>query len=261
MEEQTLTYSAEQAFLQAISLYRYLGNKDAVNKAKTIVAEYLHLKADNKGKILPPTIALLGTKGSGRRAMAYAISNAFGNQSLCQLDADFIDSNRLENALKFDTILVRNIDSIGHFISEPIYELINSRKLQIRYMNTMDRRILYYDGLIIVTSDIFPKGAKSLIEATDTKIYLMEKYSKNEIYNILEQRIACFDWVTNSRDVLTNIVEKANSVSEAVDMLTWSKRCAIAGNASEIAMKHLDEAIRMIQLTNFIPAKKTKSEG
>lgn len=246
-----MTYDAEKAFLGNISLYRYIGNAQSIHTAKTIVSEYFNVKAENNQYQHPPSIGLVGKKGSGRNALAFSIHNTLGHHKLFEIDGPFITLKQLEDATDYcDTILIRNGEGIGPYHLPAVCNLLKNRILEVPIaIGKKEQRAIYYGGLLIVA---FENGlvrvSQALTDATDVRIWMNQKYDRNQIFNILKQRADFYDWTFSDRNsILGRIVSIAeNNVSKAVELLIWAKRCSVANDTKNIMLRHLNQAMKIV---------------
>ncbi|MBI9016285.1 MAG: hypothetical protein JEZ07_03380 [Phycisphaerae bacterium] len=251
MNKQIITYDAENAFLDEISLYTYISNNQAVSTAKTIVAEYFNIKGDENPYQHPPSLALVGKRKSGRRTLAFAIHNSLGHQNLCEIDGGMIDWNKFMEAVHCrDSILVRNAEYISLYNIATICDFLKCRILEIpSSINQRQHPPVYYDGLLMVAFENgTTKTIHSLIDATDATLHLSNQYSPSEIVNVLSQRANYYNWEFSDRKaIFEKINERADGdVAIAIELLLWSKRCSVANDKQKIMIKHVGEAIRMV---------------
>lgn len=246
-----MTYDAERAFLGDISLYRYIGNPHSIHTAKTIVSEYFNILSDDNQYQHPPSIALVGQKGSGRNALAFSIHNSLGHTKMFEIDGPFISLNQLENATDYcDTILIRNGEGIGNYHLPAVCNLLKNRILEVPIaIGKKEQRTIYFDGLLIVAFESgFVRVSQALTDATDVRISTRHKFENEQILNILKQRTVFYGWTFSDRKtILGKIVEvSANNVSMAVELLVWAKRCSVANNTQKILLRHLKQSIEIV---------------
>ena len=232
------------------NLWNYIGQEKAITILKAIVDQFYNDK--NSGRnVSIPSILLVGNEGLGKRTIAKAISDAFGNTEFKEMigqilhmgDDIFVIKDTGEDA----TIYINSAECLSLPAQSLIFKMVNENILYIKKPFEDEAEEIPLDNrLIILSAQNTKRICYSIKKAIDITITLSD-YSDNEISQILDQRIRALNWEIETKDILKMITHYSqNNPAEALKILQMAYRIMISSDKDILEMNHIRKALYLL---------------
>ena len=254
MEKSEIITDVNNTFENEINLHRLIGNVNTVGILQTIVEQFHVDKSDGR-TISYPSILLTGPENSGRRTIALALNNTLCNrfketlgQTLAYGGDDIYEY--FLNSSEDTTHFINQAEFLSTYAQNVIYRILKENTLYVvRPLEKRTDKCQYEGGLIILSEDATVKSRliRPLVNTIDIRCFLNDKYTPNEIGEILKQRIKCLGWSCEDDDILENISRVAGgNVKRAIDILSFTYRVMRSQSQNVMTEAHLNRCLRLL---------------
>ena len=241
------------------SLWNFIGQKKTISILKTVVSQYYNDKTEGRNPDLP-SILLLGE--SGRRTIAQAIHNSFGNIEFREVLGKTLGMG--ENVSDyflcgFDdiTYFINACDDLSSYSQSLIFKLLNEKLLYI--FDPYERKTTkasFPKRLIIFSAYDKERVIPALYNSIDVHCNLTE-YSVNELFQIMKQRCSILNWKCESDKILEHIARVSNgNVDRSIRILFMVYRIMRSQDKNVMNTSHLNKALHLMALEGSVDSGK-----
>lgn len=233
-----------------LSLWNIIGK--ATNLLKYIALQYINDRMEGR-KIHAPTIVLRGNPGSGRATLARSFSNAIGGDFKEAVGKTLGMGECLYNYFEDsgpDTVFyIRGAEELGNYSQTIICRLLREQILHVPIRSEQKMKKVYFPAkpLIIFSINFDSWLNCELRNIIDIEIEL-DKYSEDELFQILKQRCDCYcKWAYKSDELLKIIAQNADgNPGKSMRLLQISYSIMRAGDKNIMKMKDVKKAVELL---------------
>jgi Holliday junction resolvasome RuvABC ATP-dependent DNA helicase subunit len=241
-------------FLKDVSLWTVGGNAKNVNRLKVLCDYYLNSKAEHR-EVKMSHVLFVGRKGSGKSTLAHAYANSLGCSAVYQAEGSTLSMGAedisvfLQKGGPFAAYLIHSSERLSTYCASVIVPVLRDNTLVVRDpFNRTEISKEPFDKLLMLSCTDLSKVNQGIFKNIDV-VCPMEDLNDDEVLKTLHERLDYLGWHLQNRDrMLRIIVDLSNGdVSQAVQILNWSYRCAISVGQDCIGIKHLNMALHLLQ--------------
>jgi len=249
--EKIICTDVNQTFGEEVSLWKYIGQSKAVETLQVALLQYTNDKSEGK-TVKPPSLLISGESGLGSETLARAFSNSICNHFRCLLgEVIWWDAQAFESFVDEPldtTFYIKSADRLRPLGQEVVYRILKDDVLLMHNrFGGRTEKIAYPRRLIALAATNKGKLIPSLNSAIDIKIKL-QKYTDEEIYRIVQQRIKFLGWKTESNKILEIIASKSegNAGKAIKELLQMSYTVMRSEGRDVIKLRHVNKAIELL---------------
>ena len=240
-------------FLNDISLWNILGNQKSIDKLKIVASQYHTDQSENRAPSYSP-ILLSGIEGSGRTVMAHAYSNSLGCDKCYVADGSTLAMGGqgivefLQQGTEFSSFLIVDAEKLSAYHIHVLATVIKDRMLKIfEIVGVREASMQPWNRLIMFNTKDITQVKPELLNIIDLQLNICDN-STEVIHDILTQRISYLGWKVENTDLLQNIAEVSfETISVAINILSWTYRCARAEGEDVMTAKHVNQALHLMR--------------
>ena len=221
---------------------------NAVKILQTVVNHY-HLQKSINNRVQYPTLLVCGERDSGRRCLAKAVHNSFGNLYWKETEGLVSGYGQdlatwLRETDEHTTVFIQNAESLSAFCINVILTVIREKRLLITHK--FDRNVNYipFESRLIILSANTQNLNRLLpiLDVVSIRVNLPYKRPKGELFKIVQQRCSFLGWEC-SDTLLRNISQVSSSIGQCVEILDFTQMVSMG---EKMSSSHLNKALQLL---------------
>jgi hypothetical protein len=203
-----------------------------------------------------PPILICGTPNSGRRCLAKATHNSFGNLRWKEIDGKILAyGHNMEEWFKssdvHESLFIRNAEHISPYCMNLIVRITKERKLLITHPFEVQTETLPFESrLLIMSCDL--KNIESLnpiLDIISVRVNLPYHLPEPDLFRVLKQRCHFLNWPVESDQLFRNIAKVSPHVGQCVNILAFTHKVAMGQTMTSY---HLNKALHLLNLNSAL---------
>jgi hypothetical protein len=243
-----LSQDTKTNFDKDVSLFTMIGQDQARKLLLTWINSYYVNRSENKESRIG-SILLIGRTAT---TLARAMSNSFGNTSF-----HFVEGFYLSNGISYDeyflegdsltTCFIHQAEKCKPWLLPEFHRILHEGIVrQPEKIGVTQEQYHPFDKLIIFSAYDDKSMDPHFVDSVDV-VCRLHKYSAEEVYRILKQRVLYLKLETED-----NILETIRDITQgdvklAIRILDWTNRCSKAEGEIILRVKHLNLALHFLK--------------